>query len=106
MTGAGRLKGDYSMKRESEINKMSWQSELPSEDGLYEYSGELFCEGSEQAVDCSSTCRIIVRQGDGPRKAIFSEKGKACDLHRTTGGKWRGPIGPTRIPIEESRRAD
>ncbi len=94
------------MKSEQEVQNMPWQPELPSEDGLYDYQGKLHGLKSESEMDCSASCRVIVRKGDGPRVSIFSESGEQLDVHRTAESKWRGPVGPARIPIEEARRAE
>ncbi len=88
----------------AEPANLGWR-EMPTEDGLYEYQGTLYGAKSDQATDCSSSCRVIVRRGDGLRMSLMGEDGQDYDFGRTAGGKWRGPVAPVRIPIEEARRA-
>lgn len=86
--------------------ELEWQKEPPEESGVYDYKGTLHGLRSGSVIDCSESCRVNLRTGDGLRMLLYGEDGQEYDITRTGSGYWRGPIGPVHIPVEDARRTE
>ncbi len=93
------------MEREKKARStLNWRDEMPTENGLYDYQGTLYGLHSDATIECNPYCEVNIRKGDGPRMSIHGEDGVEYDIAKTGGGKWRGPLGPVHIPVEDARR--